>query len=92
MILADIKRYLMARKQASLADIAMHFDADPDAVRGMLEHWIRKGRVEKHSVYASCGSSCDKCDPATTEVYSWGDSGDAVQVVPVEFNAGCPGE
>ena len=36
MILSDIRRYLQQCGQATLADIALHFDADPDAMRGML--------------------------------------------------------
>jgi len=44
MILANIRDYLKQRGQCTLSDIALHFDADADAVRGMLEVWIRKGK------------------------------------------------
>lgn len=71
MILSDIRHYLEQRGQATLADIALHFDADPDAIRGMLEVWIRKGRIRRRMATASCGSSCSQCDPAATEIYSW---------------------
>ena len=74
MILSDIKRYLQARGQASLGDIALHFDANPEAVRGMLEHWIRKGRVERQLANPACGSACSQCDPADTEIYLWRDA------------------
>ncbi|HFD80041.1 MAG TPA: sugar metabolism transcriptional regulator [Gammaproteobacteria bacterium] len=74
MILSDIRRYLERRGQATLADIALHFDTDPQAVRGMLEIWIRKGKVQRRSATAACGSSCSQCDPATTEIYVWGGS------------------
>lgn len=77
MILSDIKRYLQERGQATLADIATHFDAPPDAVRGMLETWIRKGRVARHQANAACGSSCSQCDPAATEIYVWLGAGTA---------------
>ncbi len=80
MILSDIRHYLEARGQATLADIALHFDAAPDAVRGMLEVWIRKGRVHRQMATASCGSSCHQCDPAATEIYLWGPGVDATQV------------
>ncbi|HEC06207.1 MAG TPA: sugar metabolism transcriptional regulator [Thiolapillus brandeum] len=80
MILSDISRYLEQRGQATLADIALHFDADTDAVRGMLEVWIRKGRVHRRMATASCGSSCSQCEPAVTEIYVWGNvPGDGVQ-------------
>ncbi len=77
MILSRIRDYLKQRGQCTLSDIALHFDTDTDAVRGMLDVWIRKGKVKKRLATASCGSSCQSCDPATTEVYFWIDDGDA---------------
>lgn len=74
MILSDIRDYLEKRGQASLGDIALHFDSDPAAIQGMLDVWIRKGKVEKRAATASCGSSCQQCDPATTEIYRWVES------------------
>jgi hypothetical protein len=74
MILADIKQYLSARGSASLSDISLHFDTEPNAMRGMLEQWIRRGRVTKHVASAACNSSCDKCDTESTEFYAWVDA------------------
>ena len=71
MILSRIRHYLAERGQASLGEIALHFDASPDAVRGMLEQWMRKGKVRRHTPRAGCGSSCNRCDPAATEIYEW---------------------
>ena len=71
MILSDIKAYLAARGQATLADIARHFDADPDAVRGMLDHWIRKGRITKQRIEDVCGLHCGGCEAAAVEIYVW---------------------
>jgi hypothetical protein len=72
MILSDIKRYLQERRQATLGDLAVHFDTDPRAMRGILEQWIHKGRVAKSAVRASCNRSCSKCcgDDAM-EIYEW---------------------
>ncbi len=74
MILSDIRNYLKQRGQCSLSDIALHFDTDANAVRGMLAIWIKKGKVEKRSATASCGTSCKSCDPASTEMYFWVES------------------
>ncbi|MCU7920714.1 MAG: FeoC-like transcriptional regulator [Candidatus Thiodiazotropha sp. (ex Epidulcina cf. delphinae)] len=71
MILSDIRDFLAKRGQATLAEIALHVDAEPDAVRGMLQQWVRKGRIEQRKVEAACGSSCNRCDPAATELYVW---------------------
>ena len=74
MILANIRDYLKQRGQCTLSDIALHFDTDADAVRGMLDVWIRKGKVKRRSATDSCGTSCQSCDPAATEVYSWNEN------------------
>ncbi|PCI06601.1 MAG: sugar metabolism transcriptional regulator [Gammaproteobacteria bacterium] len=74
MILSDIRNYLKQRNQCTLSDIALHFDTDADAVRGMLDIWIKKGKIEKSYATASCGTSCQACDPAATEVYFWCES------------------
>ena len=71
MILSRVRDYLKQRGQCTLSDIALHFDTDADAVRGMLEIWIKKGKVEKRSATDSCGTSCQSCDPAATEIYLW---------------------
>ncbi len=72
MILSDLRAYLRERGQSSLQDMALHFDTDPDALRGMLEHWIRKGKVSRMT-NASCASSgCTQCNPSTVEIYVWG--------------------
>jgi hypothetical protein len=71
MILTEIKRYLIEREQASLADMAVHFDSHHAAMRGMLEVWLRKGSVTMLYANASCGSRCQKCDISSVEIYQW---------------------
>ncbi len=83
MILTDIKRYLMRQRIATLRDIALYVDAEPHAVRGMLEHWVRKGRVSKQQATASCGSSCTKCDVEATEIYRWREDPSQDKVIPI---------
>ena len=67
-MLSTIKRYLEQQQTATLSDIAQHVDADPAAVRGMIEHWVRKGKICR--VPVACGG-CTQCDPATIETYRW---------------------
>jgi len=71
MILSEIKRYLQQRGQVSLADIALHFDTPPEALRGMLETLLRKGRISRQQLNSACGSSCCQCDSSATELYQW---------------------
>lgn len=74
MILSDIRCYLEEKGQATLADVALHFDITPDAARGMLDVWVRKGKASRRMVSTSCGSNCSQCDPAATEIYVWDDT------------------
>jgi hypothetical protein len=72
MILSDIGRYVQAHHQVTLNQIAVHFNAQPDAVRGMLEIWVNKGKISRQMATTSCGSTCQQCDTALTEIYIWG--------------------
>ncbi len=90
MILADIRYYLKQRGHCTLSDVALHFDTDANAVRGMLDVWIQKGKVEKRSATASCGTSCQSCDPASTELYFWLEpAGPAEKIVKVPLPKHC---
>lgn len=72
MILSDIRKYLSENKTVTLKDLSVHFDIEPDAMQGMLQEWIRKGKVRKYSGAPSCSHACTKCsDPAAMELYEW---------------------
>lgn len=79
MILSDIGRFVEERQQATLGEIARHFEAQPDAVRGMLEIWIRKGAIYKQLATASCGTTCQQCNVDSIEIYTWGRQENAAQ-------------
>ena len=85
MILSDIRSYLASRGEASLAEVALHFDISPDAARGMLEVWVRKGKISRRMLSASCGSSCSQCDAAATEIYLWGGAPASAQTNPPDI-------
>ena len=75
-MLADIRNYLMARNSVTLADLALHFDKEPEVMRGMLGHWVRKGRVARSDLAAACSRSCSgccnqACNQAAREMYTW---------------------
>lgn len=71
MILMELKQYLSERGQVPLADLVHRFEVQPEALRGMLAHWIRKGKVRQRLPAGACGNGCCKCDPETLEVYEW---------------------
>ena len=71
MILLELRQYLAQHKTCTLTDMAHRFDLDPHALSGMLEHWIKKGKVRKVPTGALCGE-CSGCDPGSREIYEWG--------------------
>lgn len=72
MILSDIKEYLVKHKRVTLGDLAVHFGTEPEAMKGMLDLWIRKGRVVKSDGRACCAKSCGTCaGAAAMEIYEW---------------------
>ena len=80
MILSEIRDYIRTRQQATLRDVALHFDIDHDVARGMLEFWVKKNRIRK-TVSSACSGSCS-CDAAQeTESYSWNPSMDNIPIV-----------
>lgn len=70
MILGELKRYLADRRRASLGEMAIRFDVEPDALRQMLSHWERKGRVRCHRPELPCKKGCSACG-AAPEIYEW---------------------
>lgn len=70
-MLTEIRRFLLLHGRATLRDIATHLEAEPAAVRGMLDVWTRKGRVRRTRATSTCGSACTRCDTALVEIYEW---------------------
>lgn len=77
MNLIDIKQHMMQVKMATLASLCQLFGADPDRVRCMLSHWIKKGRIRQCMKKPACGSQCFKCPTANVEIYEWVDAAGA---------------
>ena len=71
-MLSKIRDYMIRRPAVSLYDLALHLQAQPDAVRGMLQHWIDKGRIRKLPRPGRCaGCQAAVCDPTQSELYEW---------------------
>ncbi|APZ43707.1 FeoC-like transcriptional regulator [Acidihalobacter ferrooxydans] len=73
-----VKHYLQARGMAPMSDLVNRFGCDAEALRGVLDFWVRKGRVrELAPMQSACGSGCSGCSgsscttPALRAVYVW---------------------
>ena len=71
MSLVDLKKYLQQVRISSLSTISAYFNAEPDTLRQMLGHWIRKGCIKQCMKTPACATVCGKCSPLTTEIYEW---------------------
>jgi hypothetical protein len=70
MILAEVRDYLATRSRVPLADLTAKFDVDAQAMRAMLDHWIRKDRVRRiEAAPGRCGACCGCADKL--EVSEW---------------------
>ena len=71
MILTELRDYLRRNRRAAVYDLALHFDVDADVVRGLLNQWERRGKVQRLPSGTACGGGCSRCDPAAVELYEW---------------------
>ncbi|AOU97165.1 hypothetical protein BI364_03345 [Acidihalobacter yilgarnensis] len=44
---AAVKAYLAERGRAPMSDLVHRFDSDPRALLGVLEFWMRRGKVRR---------------------------------------------
>ena len=71
MILSEVRTYIAEHKRATLMDMCYRFDADPDALRGMLAILQRKGKIRMVADTSTCSPGCCKCDAKIKEIYEW---------------------
>lgn len=71
MDLIGVKRYLQEHKIVTLQDIATHFRVEPDAIRPLLDTWIKKGKAVKIADASQACSCCSHCDCHKIETYQW---------------------
>lgn len=79
-LLLMLKDHIADQGTVSLQDLANRFRTPPDALRGMLDHWVQKGLIRRHIETAACGtcptSKCGSCIvPAQTEEFIWQGAG-----------------
>ena len=77
-VLLDVKAYLEEHNPASMRDLSAHFRLAPEALRSVLSHWMRKGRVVRHDFAGGCScsgksrSACGACGVEDSfEFYEW---------------------
>ena len=81
-MLIEIREFLSSRGGCTLYELSVHFKTSPDAMRGMLAHWQRKGKVVQED--SGCSKGCSSCTPEQLEVYRWENTGARIPLCSVE--------
>lgn len=83
-----IKAYLQARGSAPLLDLMRHFDSEAGAVEGVLDFWMRRGRVRRVEPVTACAGGCGGgcCATGTPKpssaVYEWVGAAQPLRFMP----------
>lgn len=70
-MLRQLKLHFQLNNVLSLYDVMLRFNVDEMLARQLLQHWLKKGCVCPAERKANCGTSCQQCHPAMTEMYQW---------------------
>ncbi len=70
MILQQLKALLQRHGTLAMKELSQWLQAEPEAVRGMLEHLQARGLVERLPSGTPC-SGCDHCPPEQIELWRW---------------------
>lgn len=70
-MLLSIKTFLRERKSANLQELSLHFCKNPDTMRCLLAHWIRKGKICYLAKPKGYCTKCQVCQPQFVEIYRW---------------------
>lgn len=81
MSLLDIKHYMSKVRMASLASLCTVFKTEPDSLRCLLEHWVKKGKIRQCMKKPACGSKCFRCPTTDIELYEWVDAAGGLAIL-----------
>lgn len=71
MNLIELKQHFLETRVNTLGNLAQHFHCDPELLRCMLGHWVRKGRLRQFFKTPACGKRCTNCAADDYEIYEW---------------------
>lgn len=71
MILRDVKNYIFERGQVPLREIGLHFEIDPEVIRGILGTLEIKGLIVRLPSGSACSGGCTQCSPESIDIYQW---------------------
>lgn len=82
MMLGEIRDYLQRRGNASLQDVATHFDIATDTARFALGYWQKQGKVREMAAGCASGGCGKSCGGGTATSYEW-----VKREIPLRFHS-----
>jgi putative ferrous iron transport protein C len=69
-MLRDIQTYIGHHRTVTMADLALHFHIDEQAIQPMMAKLMRKGRIRQLPMPDKCGG-CSCCSESSLQLYEW---------------------
>lgn len=66
-----LKQHLQSKPLISLQELQIILQEDQETICCLLKHFIDRGQVLEQRQTANCGSRCQKCPAAATQLYHW---------------------
>lgn len=89
MSLRAIKTYLQQHQRASLTQLAYHLHTSPELVEDMLQHWQRKGKVQRLNANCStggCSTNCGSGSNSSMDIYEWTENTPPPAIAIMQFH------
>ena len=66
-----LKQYLQEKPEVSLLELQQLLQEDAETVSFLLRYFIDRGQVRQRTLTNRCGTHCQKCPAAVTQLFSW---------------------
>ncbi len=72
-MLCLLRNYIKKYRAVSITQISREFVIDVQALKPMLDIWVKKGIVRAHNHPLSCKDKCNSCNTNDLVYYCWVD-------------------
>lgn len=70
-MLFALRDHMKKVQVASITQLAREFSINTEALRPMLDIWVKRGVISLVSTARSCGQPCHGCDELTSTYYQY---------------------
>lgn len=70
-MLYDLRSYIKKYRQVAITQVCREFNIDAQALKPILDIWVKKGVIKSFASPIACKSSCGACKFSTESYYCW---------------------